>query len=637
MKKLVLLFAILLSSCSNVSPSSQLFNVVLEKNESFVSLDGYSRKVSFGDTASFNIEFHEGFNFKSLSHGVYQDGKIILDNVIESTRIIVYSEQIQYINITIVNDNQKGVVDGDYQQTILEGETFNTTVTPNSDYEFIGWSSGDTLDNGGELISATNNLSIVPDDDLTLFTNYISKGDANYIYYYLNGGKMKDGSESTFYKVVIPVFADRVKNPNTSIGTDTIIKDGYTLYSWNTEPDGSGTDIGLGSRVDTRESIKLYAKWVKWTDESFFEYEAISDNSYAINSCNCDSKFIVIPESIEGHSVTTLKKESFKGLNVEEIVLPTTISTIEESSFSSLLSLRSIKFFDNIYSASQNAFQNTPELSTYKINAVIEPRFNKATANSINYLNNIEKNKAIIAGGSIVYTSIIADTFLAKSNEFDLGICSGDVGAGFRFYIDLACALAKPNDIVAGVPLYWGGAIGGSGGFNVKTFQILESNYDLLQMLDVRYYTSILDALCLFNDSRLQMNPVGYNSVEPYVGARGIAVPIGHNPNIDVSPLQCSGSAFGSDSLSFANHLKSVCEEKGVKLFIVPGGFINVTFNDSFYKKWDEIYPYALGNISDFEYPFDYFSNTRWHLAPVGANQFTNQIVDLLSEEGCFD
>ena len=62
--------------------------------------------------------------------------------------------------------------------------------------------------------------------------------------------------------------------PNVSIGTDIFERPGFVLESWNTQPDGSGERIGLGSRmtVDEDREYRLYAQWARWTDPGLFTF-----------------------------------------------------------------------------------------------------------------------------------------------------------------------------------------------------------------------------------------------------------------------------------------------------------------------------------------------------------------------------
>lgn len=66
--------------------------------------------------------------------------------------------------------------------------------------------------------------------------------------YILNGGKMIDGSEDLYFTIIYPKqIYPRV---NTDIGTKKIEREGYILTGWNTEANGNGSHIGLGSRCN---------------------------------------------------------------------------------------------------------------------------------------------------------------------------------------------------------------------------------------------------------------------------------------------------------------------------------------------------------------------------------------------------
>ena len=58
---------------------------------------------------------------------------------------------------------------------------------------------------------------------------------------------------------------------NTEQG-NLFCREGYTLYAWNTSPDGRGLSVGLGSRVDPACGT-LYAQWSKWSGEALFTVE----------------------------------------------------------------------------------------------------------------------------------------------------------------------------------------------------------------------------------------------------------------------------------------------------------------------------------------------------------------------------
>ena len=116
---------------------------------------------------------------------------------------------------------------------------------------------------------------------------------------------------------------------NTSIGTDLFIRDGFTLTGWNTKADGSGTAVGLGSRILLNENqrtkntkdcrkIVLYAQWMKWTDVQYFQYK-IEQEHAIITDYNGQEESVVIPENLGGYPVLRLQKVLLKILNVRAL------------------------------------------------------------------------------------------------------------------------------------------------------------------------------------------------------------------------------------------------------------------------------------------------------------------------------
>ena len=66
------------------------------------------------------------------------------------------------------------------------------------------------------------------------------------ITYHANGGIPLHSVED---QTTISYSLSKRSRPNTDTGSDLFAREGYTLVGWNTEADGSGTSVGLGSRV----------------------------------------------------------------------------------------------------------------------------------------------------------------------------------------------------------------------------------------------------------------------------------------------------------------------------------------------------------------------------------------------------
>lgn len=87
------------------------------------------------------------------------------------------------------------------------------------------------------------------------------------IRYEANGGVSGDGSTSWLKSYSLSAHP----RANTALGTDLFTREGYTLVCWNTQPNGGGERIGLGSRITLSGGERvLYAQWAQWTPAEEF-------------------------------------------------------------------------------------------------------------------------------------------------------------------------------------------------------------------------------------------------------------------------------------------------------------------------------------------------------------------------------
>jgi outer membrane protein OmpA-like peptidoglycan-associated protein len=61
--------------------------------------------------------------------------------------------------------------------------------------------------------------------------------------------------------------------------SSSVVRDGYTLTSWNTEVDGKGTSYPPGTNVTLTSSLTLYAQWTSTGRKPSVLYGAIGDFS----------------------------------------------------------------------------------------------------------------------------------------------------------------------------------------------------------------------------------------------------------------------------------------------------------------------------------------------------------------------
>lgn len=298
------------------------------------------------------------------------------------------------------------------------------------------------------------------------------------------------------------------KRPNTSIGTDLFSRDGYTLTCWNTEPDGSGTRIGLGSRVSAGMKLSLYAQWEKWTDAAQFRWVRTGDGTVTVLEYLGNEETVVIPEQIHGAVVTCIGSNAFVDCPVKRLILPTSMKTVEPGAFVNC-DLESVVLFDNIEEISDGSFRNCEQLRTLYINAIEAPygyafRKESAYADKVDMLILASGHpKLVFYGGCSTWYNL--DGALANKAFGDafaiinMGL-NGTVNSAVQMqimghFLEAGDVLLHPLELAsapqllletimdAGDEMLWCG---------------LEYNYDLFSLVDLRTIDGELDSLIYY-------------------------------------------------------------------------------------------------------------------------------------------
>lgn len=353
------------------------------------------------------------------------------------------------------------------------------------------------------------------------------------IAYHPNGGSYIGGDNSDKPYTVGYVLKSRLR-PNTEIGTNHIARTGYVLTGWNTKADGTGERIGLGSRVTVYQNgiIDLYAMWSKTTDVKDFTFEN-SGGQIAVKKYKGNADCVTIPELYDGKEVTSIAAGAFSG-DIYTVILPHTMRRIEKSAFVDC-GIEELYFYDNLTTISDDSFSNCANFSTVHINAIQPPRFGPGTlASEINLADkydilmlNAEKKKVIVLGGSGAYFSV--DT-LQMEDELDtdaLGdgyVCINMAVNGWfngPAQFDMIMPFLREDDIfiyapessaamlmfynIQMMPVY------NTFTYNrIRFFSCLESNYDLVGLIDKRNVEELLDCYAAFNEERKNMTAVSY-------------------------------------------------------------------------------------------------------------------------------
>ena len=310
--------------------------------------------------------------------------------------------------------------------------------------------------------------------------------------YNLNGGDYEGKSELTYNYTLTEHL-----RPNTWNGQG-IKKDGYTIIGWNTQSDGNGEHIGLGSRVTVGdgENITLYAEWVKWLPEEDFLYRTHPDGTAAVTGYRGDGneEMFVIPAEIDGYAINEIAGSLTTNIPCGKIispvlVLPDTITSISGGAFTNS-AFREIYFFDNIEFIADNSFPYN--ITTYHINAALAPRY-QAVNNSTYYADCVDRlittgdKKQIIffAGCSTAY-GINSPMVQAAAGE-DYAVCNlgvnGDINGAFQLevilhYISEGDILVHTPEVMSAPQLMSSFYLDG------RAFIMCEGNYDLLSIPD---------------------------------------------------------------------------------------------------------------------------------------------------------
>ena len=378
------------------------------------------------------------------------------------------------------------------------------------------------------------------------------------IYYHPNGA---DGEA-----VAVDYNTSLHPRPNTSIGTDLFSRDGYTLTGWNTAPDGSGTGIGLGSRVTVTEArtwedetltgreyealpgrentsaergstsladsgigMHLFACWAMWTPDEAFVWERQEEQMILQSYVGEEggNARVVIPEYVDGLPVRVIAAGAFEGCDVKEVILPKSLESVEEGAFLGCL-LESLTLFDNIEQISDASFSSCDALRTLHINAIEDPYGYRYRKESV-YADKVDlllcsqgKQRLIFYGGCSMWYNLDGKTVQERYGDqyaiINLGL-NGTVNSLVQ--MEILGAFLQEGDVVFHTPelssrlqLLLETDMGDN---DDKLWSGLEYNYDLFSLVDIRKIQGVFSSLQHY----LQKKKPGGNYRQFYVDSNG--------------------------------------------------------------------------------------------------------------------
>lgn len=351
-----------------------------------------------------------------------------------------------------------------------------------------------------------------PTDQANLLRDYRT------ITYEPNGGEGEPVAET--YRVTVHT------RPNTSQGPEGFQRKGYTLTGWNTAPDGSGRLVGLGSRITVpNQGLTLYAQWLRWTEESLFDFED-GEDGLCITGYHGEEDTVVIPGTAAGTPVTAIAAGAFAGCSARRVVLPPGLAAVEEGAFTGA-ALEELTLFDSIGTVSDAAFEDCARLRTLHINAAEDPygyRYRRESlyADKVDLLINARGTRKIVFyGGCSMWYNLIGSEAVHAFPDYtviNMGL-NGTVNSLIQMEIlgtfleegDIlfhAPELSSTQQLLLDTDMH---------SEDDKLWCGLEYNYDLLALVDLRGIGGVFDSLAGY----LQKKQPGGSYAGEYKDASG--------------------------------------------------------------------------------------------------------------------
>lgn len=302
-----------------------------------------------------------------------------------------------------------------------------------------------------------------------------------------------DKNDGSGERLLIPVTPSHLRW-NTATGIFT--REGYTLIGWNTKPDGSGISTGLGSRMDPNFGTTLYAQWSLWSDPSLFLWEQ-TPRGITITAYRGAESTITIPAILDGIQVTAIAADAFAGVDCQALILPDTIDQVEDHAFRDAR-IQNLWLFDNIRKITnpgctiQTLHLNASELPVYSgtYYDTFQDKYDRL-------LSLKDRKKIVLFSGSSTRFGFDSSLLAEQFPEYEI------INMGVFAYtnalpqLDLILKCMKPGDILIHMPEFDTSKrqFCTSSDLDEPFFNMMESNYDTITLLDLREYTSVFPAL----------------------------------------------------------------------------------------------------------------------------------------------
>ena len=396
-------------------------------------------------------------------------------------------------------------------RTVKAGSNVNFTVTLDNSWQFLGTDyhgkTDITKDNDGKTVELVLH-KVKYSESICI---QVEKGKYE-ITYDANGGKTLSDKTDKVKKY----YCGTHQRINTSIGTDLFYRYGYTLLGWNTRADGTGEDVGLGSRIAWKAGLVLYAQWTPWTDKADFIYKKVSGFA-VITGYSAKAQQICIPPSLGGLPVRTIRENAFADTDCKTVILSPGIYEIEKWAFRNS-HLEQLYIYDDLEKISDYAFQDCDMLHTLHINAIEAPAYSGNYFDTFQdkydrLLSMKDKKKIVLFSGSSTrfgYDSEMIDQAFPDYEVVNMGVFAYSPALP---QLELIRSCMKEGDVLLDSPEFDAAnrQFCYQKELDYATFAMMESNYDAFARLDLREYTQVFTAFSAYQAAREDMERKSYD------------------------------------------------------------------------------------------------------------------------------
>lgn len=296
---------------------------------------------------------------------------------------------------------------------------------------------------------------------------------------------------------------------NTARG-DLFTREGYTLYAWNTAPDGGGAAVGLGSRVDPAYTV-LYAQWAKWSDASLFCMDGGMITAYL-----GAEETVAVPAALNGEPVYGIAEGAFTGSPSRTVILPQGLKTVALNAFQNA-AVETLYLFDDLNSISDYSFAGCENLRTLHINAAADPvyagSYYATFADKYDRLVSLagEKKIVLFSGSSarFGYDSAAIDEAFPGYAVVNMGVFAYTNALP---QMELIRTRMQAEDILLIAPELDAAKrqFCTTDALDAPFFNLMEENYDMVAELDLREYTRVFSSLAEYLSVKSHMDAKSY-------------------------------------------------------------------------------------------------------------------------------